>query len=84
MGTIEGSSLSSCRFFQVDKFTPEANTSFISQNPDHFSIITVVSGQLQSEAGETFCPGSFFLLPRNASPLSCIENTVYLETTIPT
>jgi len=83
LGTIEGSTIADCPFFKVDKFDLNPGETLSLQNPDRFSIITVISGKLTMKNDTHFCKGDTFILPRKASPLHCSESTEFLETTLP-
>ncbi len=83
MGADNGSLLSSCPYFKVDRYEAKRGQKITQKNRERFAIITVVEGVLKSNEGAHFKAGDFFLLPINASPLKVEGNVVYLETTIP-
>lgn len=75
--------LATCPYFQVDRLTLTTGDSLSNPNPDRFSILTVVHGELQSLEGRRFLPGDFLLLPRGAFPLTATAESTVLQTTIP-
>jgi hypothetical protein len=48
-----------------------------------FSILSVVEGELESGQGRRFSKGKFLLLPRDAAPLTAVENSTVLQVTLP-
>ncbi len=83
MDTPDGGTLANCAHFKVDRHHLPAGTQVENPDPDRFSIVTVISGRLESENGRTHSAGDFLLLPRSTSPLTAAENTVILQTTVP-
>lgn len=84
MDTPTNNTLAKCPFYKVDKFLLKRGETI--QNPDtnKFSIITVVSGTLVEPCGKAHREGSFILLSVGEEKLVSIsENTVLLQTTIP-
>lgn len=83
MDEPDGNTLATCPLFQVDRHPLEPGDTITNPNPERFSILSVVSGELQSLDGETYRPGDFLLLPRGTFPLTATANSVILQTTIP-
>lgn len=83
MDQPDGNTLATCKYFHVDQLKFKAGTSVGNPNPERFSIVTVVQGLLTSSDERRFCPGDFILLPRSSTPLTCLEDTVLLQTTVP-
>ena len=83
MDTPDGSTLATCPFFQVDRHSIAPGDTLTNPNPERFSILTVVTGELQALGGQTYRPGDFLLLPRGSFPLTATAETVVLQTTIP-
>ena len=83
MDTPDGDTLANCPYFKVDQLDLQAGASLGNPDPERFSIVTVVSGELQSADGSTHKAGDFLLQPRNATPLTAIGATKTLQTTIP-
>ena len=83
MDTPNGNTLATCPYFHIDRLNLSENTSVGNPDPDRFSIVSVVSGSLSSEDGRTYQTGDFLILPRDAKPLTTLENATILQTTIP-
>ena len=83
MDTPNGNTLATCPYFHIDRLNLSENTSVGNPDPERFSIVSVVSGSLSSEDGRTYQTGDFLILPRGAKPLTTLENTTILQTTIP-
>lgn len=83
MDTPDGDTLANCPYFQVDRLNLKTGTSIGNPDPGRFSIVTVVSGQLESIDGRQHVAGDFLLMPRNASPLKALDDATILQTTIP-
>jgi mannose-6-phosphate isomerase len=83
MDTPDGNTLARCEYFQVDKLALEAGASIANPNPERFTIVTVVSGELESAAGERHQPGQFLLVPRGGAPLTARSAAIVLQTSIP-
>lgn len=83
MDTPDGDTLAQCEFFQVDQLDLKPGTSVGNPDPERFSIVTVVSGEIQSADGRTHQAGDFLLQPRNAAPLTAKGEAKILQTTIP-
>ncbi len=78
-----GDTLASCKYFKTDRKVVKQGLSIANPQADRFSIISVVEGQLESNAGRRFAKGSFVLLPRNAAPLKAANDTTVLQITLP-
>lgn len=79
------STIAECPFFKVEQLTLQQGASLGNPDPDRFSILTVVSGSIQSIDGTKYHAGDFLLLPRGAAPITAKNNeTKLLQTTIPT
>ncbi|MGB0776079.1 MAG: hypothetical protein ACPGUY_09540, partial [Akkermansiaceae bacterium] len=78
----DGNTIASCEYFNVDCITLPAGSHLGNPNPERFSIVTVVSGTVQS-GQETHHAGDFLLLPRGAKELTVINDAELLQTTIP-
>ena len=83
MDTPDGTTLATCPYFQVDQIEVAAGDTLGNPNAERFSIVSVVSGELQSMEGTTYKPGDFLLLPRGAFPLTATTESSVLQTTIP-
>ena len=83
MDTPQGDNLATCAYFKTDRKKLIAGD-FIG-NPDdgQFSILSVVEGELESNAGLYFEKGQFLLLPKGAPPVRASENSVVLQVTLP-
>ena len=82
MDIPNGPVLASCEYFVVEQIEIPVDGR-IGNSGDHFSIVTVVSGQLRSSEGRVFQAGDFFLLPRGASPLDSPKGARVLKTYLP-
>lgn len=78
-----GDNLASCDYFKTDRKSLAAGATIASPRSDQFSILSVVSGALESEGGRTFEKGKFLLLPKGAAPLRATEESVVLQITLP-
>ena len=83
MDTPDGDTLATCPYFKVDQLDLQAGASLGNPDPDRFSIVTVVRGEVQSADGRTHKAGDFLLQPRSAAPLTALGNAKILQTTIP-
>jgi mannose-6-phosphate isomerase len=82
MDEPEGHTLASCEHFIVERLEITPGTP-VTNPDDRFSIITVISGQLTSAEGTSFAKGDFFILPRQAHPLTSAEGATILQTRLP-
>ena len=78
-----GDTLASCEYFKTDRKIVRQGQTITNPRDDRFSIVSVVSGQLQSAAGRRFAKGSFLLVPRDSQPLEATEDSVLLQITLP-
>lgn len=83
MDQPDGNVIAQCPFFQVDQLDLPIGTSVGNPDPDRFSIVTVVEGQLESADGRTHIAGDFLLLPRGSAPMTAKNNATILQTTVP-
>ncbi|MFP6856374.1 MAG: type I phosphomannose isomerase catalytic subunit [Roseibacillus sp.] len=83
MDVPDGHTLASCDYFVVDQLEVPEGAALANPDSEHFSIVTVVDGQLRGSDGRSFEPGDFVLLPRGADQLEATAATVVLQTTIP-
>lgn len=83
MDKPEGNTLAQCPFFKVDRITLNKGAGLGNPDPERFSIVTVVSGELLSDDGRPHVAGDFLLLPRNSPPLIATDDATILQTTIP-
>jgi mannose-6-phosphate isomerase len=82
MDQPDGDTLASCEYFVVTRHTIPESQEITIQN-DAFSIITVISGEIRSDAGTIFKTGDFLILPRNAHPLIAQTDCQVLRTRLP-
>jgi len=83
MDTPNGNTIATCPHFQVDQLDLPHGMSLGNPDTERFSIVTVVSGCLESSDGRLHRSGNFLLQPRNAPPLTAQGETRVLQTTIP-
>ncbi|MBT8037234.1 MAG: class I mannose-6-phosphate isomerase [Verrucomicrobiae bacterium] len=79
----DGHTLATCPFFKVDQLDLKAGARIDNPDPQRFSIVTVVSGEISSRDGRTHVAGDFLLLPRDTPPLTANRDATILQTTIP-
>ncbi|MDA7934126.1 class I mannose-6-phosphate isomerase [Akkermansiaceae bacterium] len=82
MDQPDGDTLASCEYFVVTRHNIPESQEITIQN-DAFSIITVISGEIRSDAGTIFKTGDFLILPRNAHPLIAQTDCQVLRTRLP-
>jgi hypothetical protein len=73
----------SCEYFKTDKKSLVAGAAIANPVVGRFSILSVVEGELESGQGRRFSKGKFLLLPRDAAPLTAVENSTVLQVTLP-
>lgn len=78
-----GNTLASCQHFMVQRHNAAAGFLIETRDPEHFSIVAVVSGSLTDDSEHLHGPGSFILLPRGATPLRVIEEARMLHISLP-
>jgi mannose-6-phosphate isomerase len=78
-----GDNLASCPYFRTDRLFLKAGKTIANPVEGKFSILSVVDGVLESEGGRCLTKGRFLLLPRDASPLRVVEDSVVLQVTLP-
>jgi mannose-6-phosphate isomerase len=83
MDIADGATLATCPFFKVESFDLTAGTRVGNPDPDRFSIVTIVSGAVESGDGRTHAAGDFLLMPCGSSPLTAQNDASILQTTIP-
>lgn len=83
MDKTQDNTLASCSYFRVERLHLSENTELNNPDPERFSIVTVISGELRSDDGKKYAPGDFLLLPRNAKPLTVSIPSTVLQTSIP-
>lgn len=79
----DGDCIANCEYFKVDKLELMSGTEVGNPDPERFSIVTIVSGELSDAAGRVYLPGDFMILPRGAEALRVRDQTVILQTMIP-
>lgn len=83
MDKPDGSNLASCPYFHIDRLSLEICDHITNPRDDRFSILSVVSGLLESDGGTRYQAGSFILLPRDGAPLTALEDSDILQITLP-
>ncbi|NWK56144.1 class I mannose-6-phosphate isomerase [Verrucomicrobiaceae bacterium N1E253] len=83
MDTPDGNTLANCEFFHVEQLEVQQGCSIGNPDPERFSIVTVVKGQITSTDGRTYQAGDFLLQPQGAAPLTASTDASILQTTIP-
>lgn len=79
MDTPQGETLATCPYFKTTRHTLAPGEAITNASADRFSLITVVSGKLDSLHGA----GRTLLLPVGCNPLTATEDTTVLRITIP-
>ena len=67
MDTPDGKTLATCEYFQTDELSLAGGETLSNPDPNSFSIVAVVNGQLTSSEG-IHNPGDFVLLPKGCFP----------------
>jgi mannose-6-phosphate isomerase len=83
MDKPEGDTLASCAYFRTERKSLFPGQMIGNPVPGKFSILSIVQGALESPQGRRFEKGRFLLSPRDAAPLSALENTTVLQVTLP-
>lgn len=83
MDEPDGSVIAHCSYFHVERVDVAAGTELSNADPERFSIVTVVRGELESGDGRKHIAGDFLLLPRQSTPLIASSDSTILQTTIP-
>lgn len=82
MDEPDGKTLAICDYFVVDQLAASKGDA-ITNPVDYFSIISVVSGSLESAEKRNFNAGDSFILPKGGTPLTASSDATILQTTIP-
>lgn len=83
MDEPNGPTLATCPYFRVDRLNIAANSTLTNPDSDRFSIVTVISGEIESSDGRTHKAGDFLLLPRACKELRAKSDSRILQTSIP-
>lgn len=83
MDTATGDTIASCEYFKTDRKPLAAGQAISNPRDDRFSILSIVSGKLESAAGRGFGKGDFILLPCGSAPLKAVEDSTVLQITLP-
>ena len=83
MDKPNGNTLASCPYFHVERLNLSTGTALGNPDQERFSIVTVVSGELESSDGRTHKEGDMLLLPRASKALLAAADSIVLQTTIP-
>jgi mannose-6-phosphate isomerase len=83
MDTPNGDVLAECAYFKTNRRALAAGESLANPDPNRFTIVGVVEGELTSADGQTFVKGDYLLLPRGAEPLKATGQTVALQVEMP-
>lgn len=79
MDTPQGDTLATCPYFKTTRHHLAPGETISNALPDRFSLITVVSGELDS----LYNAGRTLLLPIGCNPLKATKDTTVLRITIP-
>jgi mannose-6-phosphate isomerase len=82
MDRPSGTVIAECEHFRVEKLEPTSGQAFGNADA-RFSIFSVAEGRASSPDGRTFGKGDFFLLPAGGAPLTAVEDSTILRTTLP-
>jgi len=77
-----GSLLASCKYFETSRLELTAGQK-TGGGGDRFSIIAIVSGDLQSAGGSRYGAGRVLLVPKGSEPLTALTDSLVLEITLP-
>lgn len=83
LATSHDAVLADCPYFKTVRITLKAGVSIHNPEPDHFSILTLINGDLISEHGRHFNRGQSILLPRNSKSLRAETASTLLQITLP-
>ena len=83
MDQREGTVLASCPHFHTELINLSTGDSIGNSEPEKFSILSVVEGQITSTEGRVFSKGHILLLPKNGMPLIAAETSSILRITLP-
>jgi mannose-6-phosphate isomerase len=83
MDVPDGDTLAACEYFKTDRKHLTAGQGIANPEAGKFSILSVAEGTLESATGRRFEKGQFILLPRDAAPLTAVENSTVLQVTLP-
>ncbi len=83
MDVPDGQNLATCPYFKTDKVTLASGETIANPDPDHFSLLAIVDGEIKSAQGRSFTKGQFLLLPKGASPVTATTATTLLQITLP-
>ena len=83
MDEADGDCIANCEYFKVDKLELNSGAEVGNPDPERFSIVTIVSGELSDAAGRVYTPSDFMILPRGAEGLRVRDQSVILQTVIP-
>ena len=83
MDQPNGINLARCPYFSVDRINIAANAALTNPDTERFSIVTVISGEIESGDGRIHKTGDFLLLPRTCEALRARTDSCILQTTIP-
>lgn len=83
MDQPSGINLAHCPYFSVDRLNIAASAALTNPDTERFSIVTVISGEIESGDGRIHKAGDFLLLPRTCEALRAKTDSSILQTTIP-
>ena len=83
MDTPDGTTLASCEHFVVDQLELQQGAAFANPDPDRFSIVAIVKGEVRAADDRAFKAGDFFILPRGGEQLEAQSEATVLQATIP-
>lgn len=78
-----GETLASCPYFKTVRGELAVGERVENPDPQRFSIVSVVAGELADGAGRRFGPGRFVLLPRGSAGLLATADSRILRITLP-
>ncbi|MDG1356854.1 MAG: class I mannose-6-phosphate isomerase [Akkermansiaceae bacterium] len=83
MDQPDGINLAHCPYFCVDRLNISTNGVITNPDPGRFSIVTVISGEIESSDGRIHKAGDFLLLPKACQDVRAVTDSSILQTTIP-
>jgi mannose-6-phosphate isomerase len=83
MDTPAGETLAACPHFRTDRQHLTPGESLTNPDPNRFTLISIVSGALESRCGRQLEKGTFVLLPRGTPPLTALRPTTVLQISLP-
>jgi mannose-6-phosphate isomerase len=83
MDSPNGNLLAECPYFRTEKIVLNADQIIENPDPNRFSILCIIDGELTSPGRRIFRKGQSILQPRSAKPLKASRHSTVLQITLP-